>query len=105
MILLYRGLGKEKIIIMEQDLIKPGQSGQDRDLFLLLNKQKAMFLAWPFVVGFTLANQKTNYSIGAPATLVNLMTPLSSTKKIRVPVVPLTAGLARHVYWFTFTNA
>jgi len=58
MILLYRGLGKEKIIIMEQDLIKPGQSGQDRDLFLLLNKQKAMFLAWPFVVGFTLANQK-----------------------------------------------
>jgi hypothetical protein len=39
-----------------------------------------------------------SYSIGAPVALLSLITPLSSTKKIRVPVVPLTPGLAVQVY-------
>ena len=63
-----------------------------------------VFVTAPGTIKYSL-KFTVNYSIGAPATLVNLMTPLSSTKKIRVPVVPLTAGFARHVYWFTFTNA
>ena len=48
-----------------------------------------------------LSQNNTNYffySIGAPDALVSLITPLSSTKKTRVPVVPLTAGDAVQVY-------
>ena len=41
-----------------------------------------------------------SYSIGRPDALFNLITPVVSTKKIRVPVVPDTAGVAVHVNVF-----
>ena len=56
-------------------------------------------------VWINLTLQNTPYSIGAPAALFSLITPVSFTKKIRVPVVPLAAGEDVQVNWLLFTMA
>src|SRR3989338_7476446 len=43
------------------------------------------------------------YSIGSPSTSSSRMTPLSSTKKTRVPVTADVSGLAVSVYWLALT--
>ena len=45
------------------------------------------------------------YSIGDPAAFVRRMTPVSFTKKTRVPVTLNVAGLVVTVYWLALTKA
>lgn len=61
----------------------------------LLKKIAALFNRAAIFLPF---NNWPYYSIGRPAAVLSLITPVSSTKKTLVPVTPIALGVAVQVY-------